>query len=133
MIRTAAQATIQRTPRLAPCTTHSTPPGSTAAGDPVQLGFVGSRNRPGGNGTGITLCGAQLVAEGMGLKKSKQLLPRWLAALIVGIVRRQMYRALAGGRAGSAGRASPCAPSSRSSVTLGRRPTASAILVLGKL
>jgi nucleoside-diphosphate-sugar epimerase len=40
----------------------------------------------------------EAVAEGMGLKKSKQLLPYWLAALIVRLVKRQMTRALAHGK-----------------------------------
>jgi nucleoside-diphosphate-sugar epimerase len=38
------------------------------------------------------------VADGLGLRKSKQLLPYWLAALIVRLVKRQMVRALAAGK-----------------------------------
>jgi nucleoside-diphosphate-sugar epimerase len=40
----------------------------------------------------------EAVADGMELKKSKQVLPYWLAALIVKLVKRQMTRALADGR-----------------------------------
>jgi nucleoside-diphosphate-sugar epimerase len=40
----------------------------------------------------------EAVADGMGLKKSKQVLPYWLAALIVRIVKRQMLRSLARGK-----------------------------------
>src|SRR5205814_846170 len=40
----------------------------------------------------------EAVADGLGLKKSKQLLPYWLAALIVRLLKRQMLRATAAGR-----------------------------------
>jgi nucleoside-diphosphate-sugar epimerase len=40
----------------------------------------------------------EAVADGMGLKKSKQWLPYWLAALIVRMVKRQMAGALAKGK-----------------------------------
>ncbi len=40
----------------------------------------------------------EAVADGMGLKRSKQLLPRWLAALVARILERQMRRAVANGR-----------------------------------
>lgn len=39
----------------------------------------------------------EAVADGMGLKKSKQVLPYWLAALVVKLVKRQMTKALARG------------------------------------
>ncbi|MGE3804168.1 MAG: NAD-dependent epimerase/dehydratase family protein [Gemmataceae bacterium] len=38
------------------------------------------------------------IADGMGLKRSKQVLPRWLAALVVRVVKRQMTRAVKAGR-----------------------------------
>jgi nucleoside-diphosphate-sugar epimerase len=40
----------------------------------------------------------EAVADGMGLTKSKQLLPRWFAAIVVRLLRRHMVRALAAGR-----------------------------------
>lgn len=40
----------------------------------------------------------EAVADGMSLRKSKQVLPYWLAALIVRMVKRQMMRAVARGR-----------------------------------
>lgn len=40
----------------------------------------------------------EAVADGMSLRKSKQVLPYWLAALIVRVVKRQMLRATARGR-----------------------------------
>jgi nucleoside-diphosphate-sugar epimerase len=40
----------------------------------------------------------EAVADGMGLKKSKQVLPYWLAALVVKLVKRQMTKALASGK-----------------------------------
>lgn len=39
----------------------------------------------------------EAVADGMGLKKSKQVLPYWLAALVVKLVKRQMTKSLARG------------------------------------
>jgi nucleoside-diphosphate-sugar epimerase len=38
------------------------------------------------------------VSDGMGLRRSKQILPRWLAALVVRQVERQMRRAIAKGK-----------------------------------
>ena len=40
----------------------------------------------------------EAVTDGLGLKKSEQLLPRWLAALVAGIVQRHIRRAVAAGR-----------------------------------
>lgn len=40
----------------------------------------------------------EAVADGMGLKKSKQVLPRWFAAIVVRLLKRHMLRALAAGR-----------------------------------
>jgi nucleoside-diphosphate-sugar epimerase len=40
----------------------------------------------------------EAVADGMGLKKSKQILPRWFAAIVVRLLKRHMLRALAAGR-----------------------------------
>ena len=37
----------------------------------------------------------ETVADGMGLHRSKQILPRWLAAVVVRLVERQMRRAVA--------------------------------------
>jgi putative tryptophan/tyrosine transport system substrate-binding protein len=39
----------------------------TTAGDPVQLGYVASLNRPGGNVTGVSWFGAQVAGKGLGL------------------------------------------------------------------
>jgi nucleoside-diphosphate-sugar epimerase len=40
----------------------------------------------------------EAVADEMGLKKSKQILPRWLAAIVVWVIRRQISRAGATGK-----------------------------------
>jgi nucleoside-diphosphate-sugar epimerase len=40
----------------------------------------------------------EAIADGMGLKRSKQVLPRWLAALVARVLERQMRRAVANGR-----------------------------------
>ena len=39
----------------------------TTGGDPVQVGFVASLNRPGGNVTGVSWFGAQVGGKGLGL------------------------------------------------------------------
>jgi nucleoside-diphosphate-sugar epimerase len=40
----------------------------------------------------------EAVADGLGLKKSKQVLPSWLAALVVKFLKRQMTKSLAAGK-----------------------------------
>ncbi len=40
----------------------------------------------------------EAVADGMGLPRSKQILPRWLAAIVVRLLKRQMHRAVAKGK-----------------------------------
>jgi nucleoside-diphosphate-sugar epimerase len=40
----------------------------------------------------------ETVADGMGLRRSKQILPGWLAAMVVRVLERQMRRAVASGR-----------------------------------
>ena len=53
----------------------------TFGGDPVQVGFVASLNRPGGNVTGISWFGSQLIAKGLGLMH--ELIPN---AAVIGLM-----------------------------------------------
>jgi ABC-type uncharacterized transport system substrate-binding protein len=54
--------------------TTSTPVVFAFGGDPIQLGFVASFNRPGGNLTGMSLMNVELAAKHIGLMH--ELLPR---------------------------------------------------------
>ena len=47
--------------------TTSVPIVFVTAGDPIQLGYVASLNRPGGNITGISWFGSQVAGKGLGL------------------------------------------------------------------
>lgn len=63
----------------------------TTAADPVRLGFVASLNRPGGNVTGVSFLGAQLVAKRLEL--AAQLVPKETAIGFMGRPREPRYAA----------------------------------------
>jgi ABC-type uncharacterized transport system substrate-binding protein len=54
----------------------------STASDPVKLGFVASLNRPGGNVTGVSFLGAQLVEKRLEL--ATQLVPKEVAIGFIG-------------------------------------------------
>ena len=61
----------------------------TTASDPVELGYVLSLNRPGGNVTGVTFLGAQLVAKRLEL--AAQLVPKEVVIGFLGRPREPRY------------------------------------------
>jgi len=63
----------------------------TTASDPVKLGFVASLNRPGGNVTGVSFLGAQLVAKRLEL--AAQLVPKEVVIGFMGRPREPRYAA----------------------------------------
>jgi putative ABC transport system substrate-binding protein len=63
----------------------------TTASDPVKLGYVASLNRPGGNVTGVTFLGAQLVAKRLEL--AVQLVPKEVVIGFLGRPREPRYAA----------------------------------------
>ena len=63
----------------------------TTASDPVRLGFVASLNRPGGNVTGVSFLGAQLVEKRLEL--AAQLVPPEVVIGFVGRPREPRYAA----------------------------------------
>jgi putative tryptophan/tyrosine transport system substrate-binding protein len=60
----------------------TTPIVFTTAGDPVQIGLVASMNRPGGNVTGATSLGVELVSKGLELAHELVPTATVIAALI---------------------------------------------------
>ena len=77
----------------------------TTASDPVKLGYVLSLNRPGGNVTGVTFLGAQLVAKRLEL--AAQLVPKEVVIGFLGRPREPRYagdRKVIEGAAASLGR-----------------------------
>ena len=63
----------------------------TTGSDPVKLGFVASLNRPGGNVTGVSFLGAQLLAKRLEL--ASQLVPKEAAIGFLGRPRDPKYAA----------------------------------------
>ena len=61
----------------------------TTASDPVKLGFVASLNRPGGNVTGVSFLGAQLLAKRLEL--ASQLVPKEAVIGFLGRPREPRY------------------------------------------
>jgi putative ABC transport system substrate-binding protein len=64
---------------------------STTASDPVKLGFVASLNQPGGNVTGVSFLGAQLVEKRLEL--ASQLVPKEVVIGFMGRPREPRYAA----------------------------------------
>ena len=77
IVATAGTPTI----RAAKAATSTIPIVFVIGGDPVMFGIVASLNRPGGNITGITLLGSEVVAKRLGLLL--ELLPR---AAVIGVL-----------------------------------------------
>jgi putative ABC transport system substrate-binding protein len=63
----------------------------STASDPVKLGFVASLNQPGGNVTGVTFLGAQLVEKRLEL--ASQLVPKEVVIGFMGRPREPRYAA----------------------------------------
>jgi putative ABC transport system substrate-binding protein len=77
IVATAGTPTI----RAAKAATSTVPIVFVIGGDPVEFGIVASLNRPGGNATGFTLVGPEIVAKRLELLL--QLLP---AAAVIGVL-----------------------------------------------